>query len=242
MDGLKIKRRKKYTFPIYSGDYFVRKGLVKFILKSICQYISNGLIVGDLGCGDQPLRTLIEQKGAKYIGIDIVQNTQNNVDIIASITAIPLPDNYFDVIICTEVLEHVSDTYSAFKELKRLLKEDGIIILTCPFTYPLHEEPYDYVRLTIHQIKKYAKDNGLKIKEIGKIGNEIEVLGTVWDNMWTRFFVSKNILVKLVIVCLRLPINFISLLLSFVLGKFLPKKFYLNNLVILKKIGKNSVL
>src|SRR6266508_1350835 len=98
----------------------------------------------------------------------------------------PLVEQAFDVLFCTEVLEHVSDTYTAIQELARLVKPGGAIIITTPFAYPLHEEPYDFVRLTPYQISECAVRNGLEVKELKTSGNEVEVLATVWSNMWFR--------------------------------------------------------
>ena len=59
-----------------------------------------------------------------------------------------------------------------------MLAPGGATIVTCPFFYPLHEEPYDFWRPTIHALKRYAEDAGLSVR-VAKLGNELDVLGTL---------------------------------------------------------------
>lgn len=58
----------------------------------------------------------------------------------------------FDLVLCTNVLEHIYDTKSAIKNLKNLLKEKGQLIVSVPFIYPLHDEPIDFWRFTEHSL------------------------------------------------------------------------------------------
>lgn len=106
------------------------------IINLIPQGCSNVL---EIGCADGS--TLVELKKigkAKYVcGIDIVDLNQfKKLDkfILADIERdeIDLPRNYFDVIICTDVLEHLVDPWNTLKKLKNFLKEDGIVVASIP--------------------------------------------------------------------------------------------------------------
>jgi ubiquinone/menaquinone biosynthesis C-methylase UbiE len=66
------------------------------------------------------------------------------IDIVSDIVAIPRPDASFDAILCTEVLEHLTDPALALKEFGRLLKKGGILILTAPFCSLTHFAPYHF--------------------------------------------------------------------------------------------------
>jgi SAM-dependent methyltransferase len=235
-----LVRKKQYTTRIHQGDYFVVKYLQLFIKRQLNQLIAPGCLVGDIGCGEQPLRELIEALGGIYTGIDIEQNSQNTVQVIASITNVPLPDSHFDVILCTEVLEHVSDTDAAFCELARLLKPGGKMVVTVPFAYPLHEEPYDFVRLTPYQIRECARNTRLEIVELEVSGNELEVMATVWSNMWDRMIVNSKPGVArrirgAVYRLMYLAVNLLAAAGSLAMGRVLPKKFYLNVLCVLAR-------
>ncbi len=64
--------------------------------------------------------------------------------LICDITAIPEPDKSFDAVLCTEVLEHVPDPAQALRELSRLLKPGGVLLLTAPFCSIAHFTPYHF--------------------------------------------------------------------------------------------------
>ena len=65
-------------------------------------------------------------------------------DIYSPIGAIPMPDNEYDFIICTEVFEHIPEPIKAMEEFVRLCKPGGNILITAPFTSGIHQEPYHF--------------------------------------------------------------------------------------------------
>lgn len=70
-------------------------------------------------------------------------------DLILDIRSMPqVQDKSFDCVFCNSVLEHVDDTQSALKEITRILKPGGILLLGLPFRQPLHKAPHDYWRFT----------------------------------------------------------------------------------------------
>lgn len=69
---------------------------------------------------------------------------QNGLDIVCDITSIPEPDDSFDAILCVEVLEHLPKPLDALRELARLLRPGGTLILTAPFCSLTHFSPYHY--------------------------------------------------------------------------------------------------
>ena len=233
-----LPRRAAYRTSILRGDYFVVHHLQTFLQRALREWVRPGALLADIGCGEQPLRALITELGGHYTGIDVQQNQQGNVEVVADITDIPLPGESFDLILCTEVLEHVPDTYEAFAELVRLCKKGGAVIVTTPFSYPLHEEPYDFVRLTPHQIRECGRRYGLKVAHLETSGNELEVAATVWCNLWTRLRAEKGGFGRSVWnVLMRLPVNTVVYTLSALVGRMLPRKYFLSTLSILVKQG-----
>lgn len=229
------KRRNSYRANVIRGDFFVVSHIKKFITKSLKKYIKDKHIIGDVGCGEQPFRKMIEGFGGKYVGVDLAQNSQNSVDIIGSITNLPVEDNYFDIILCSEVLEHVFDLEKGLKELFRSLKPGGILILTIPFNYPLHEEPFDYYRFTSYWLKEKITSIDRKILAIEKGGNEFELIATVIDNFWYYLLPQRPLYFwKLLHVCMRVFVNFLIYPLTKLFGKYSPKKFYLSNMIVVK--------
>ncbi|MBY0261880.1 MAG: class I SAM-dependent methyltransferase, partial [Phycisphaerales bacterium] len=75
--------------------------------------------------------------------------------------------------------EHVADWRSAFANMAALLKPGGKVLLTAPFFYPLHEEPYDFWRPTRHTIAAHAAGAGLEVEEFVGLGDAWHVMGTL---------------------------------------------------------------
>ena len=69
-------------------------------------------------------------------------------DVIADVACVPLADACADAVVCTEILEHVSSPETVIAEAHRLIRPDGMLIISVPFLYPVHADPYDFRRLT----------------------------------------------------------------------------------------------
>jgi 2-polyprenyl-3-methyl-5-hydroxy-6-metoxy-1,4-benzoquinol methylase len=97
------------------------------------------------------------------------------VDIISDISDIPEKDNSYDVILCTEVFEHIPDPVKALKEFSRLLKPSGILILTTPVCSLTHKSPnYFYNGFSRNYFEYYFSEFGFKIKFLDYNGNFFE--------------------------------------------------------------------
>lgn len=71
-------------------------------------------------------------------------NGYGQIDYVCDATQIPVSDAYFDVVLCTEVLEHLPEPILAIKEFARILKPGGQLLLTAPLGSGIHQEPYHY--------------------------------------------------------------------------------------------------
>lgn len=81
------------------------------------------------------------------------------IDYVGSVERIPCQDNYFDLVITQEVLEHVQCPVSAIKEIHRVLKMGGYAYIQIPFVIGYHPCPEDYWRFThigVHELVQSA--------------------------------------------------------------------------------------
>lgn len=81
-----------------------------------------------------------DKRGASVTGIDVgkklatlsKKRVSNGKFIVASADNIPFKDNTFDIVLCTEVIEHMDNPLAALKEIYRVTKVDGLIVITTP--------------------------------------------------------------------------------------------------------------
>jgi len=84
--------------------------------------------------------------GREFIGCDIRQGP--GVDRVEDVENLTLPDGFAGTLLILETLEHLSDPTRAIAECRRVLRDDGLLILSVPFSYRLHGFPTDYWRFT----------------------------------------------------------------------------------------------
>lgn len=112
--------------------------------------LPDGSRVLDAGAGSCPYRVLFSHCDYETQDFSNLHNEQlrhggyGEIDYVCDVAAIPVPENYFDAILCTEVLEHVPDPVKVIYEFARILKPEGKLILTAPLGSGIHQEPYHY--------------------------------------------------------------------------------------------------
>jgi predicted SAM-dependent methyltransferase len=143
-----------------------------------------GLRVLDVGAGTCPYRALFAhcdyrtQDFKKYDGVKLGNTREyGRIDYVSEITQIPLPDGSVDVVLCTEVLEHVPEPIEVLRELDRLLKPGGRMFLTAPLGSGLHQLPFHfYGGYTPEWYRYFAKKFGLEVVEITANGGFFKLL------------------------------------------------------------------
>jgi SAM-dependent methyltransferase len=91
------------------------------------------------------------------------------LDYTSDITSIPVPDASFDAVLCTEVLEHVPEPIEAVREMARILRPGGVLLLTAPLGSHLHQEPYHfYGGYTPHWYRRVLEACCLELLEIDR--------------------------------------------------------------------------
>jgi SAM-dependent methyltransferase len=116
-----------------------------------------GKRVLDVGCGDKPYYPFFSS-AASYIGVDVQQNP--NADLHGAAEAIPAGDDAFDIVICTQVLEHADDPAQAVREMHRVTAPGGRVLLSTHGTQVYHPNPGDYWRWTHTGLERLFRANG----------------------------------------------------------------------------------
>jgi SAM-dependent methyltransferase len=108
----------------------------------------------------------------KRVALDVQRGT--GVRIIGDAQALGVRDASFDVVLCTEVLEHLPEPQRAIDEMFRVLVPGGRLLLTTRFLFPIHDAPHDYFRFT-----KYGLRHLLRRFEIVELEEETDAVGTL---------------------------------------------------------------
>jgi SAM-dependent methyltransferase len=101
-----------------------------------------------------------------YVNID----PQTQPDIVSDACALPLAASSVDAVLCCELIEHLADPEAALAEVRRVLKPGGTLVLSCPFLYRLHGDPFDFQRFTDHKLRVMLERLGFNVVELKKQG------------------------------------------------------------------------
>ncbi len=108
-----------------------------------------GASILDVGAGG---RRIVES----VVAFDAVPS--KGVDVVGDIHHMPFEDNYFDCVICTGTLEHVTDPWQAIREIHRVTKLNGMVHIDVPFMQAYHADPTDFWRFTIDGLCLLCRD------------------------------------------------------------------------------------
>jgi SAM-dependent methyltransferase len=145
--------------------------------QMISKYATGKLL--DLGCGDVALYEMYRPLVSELVCVDWggSYHDVSHLDYEFNLNEpFPLEDNYFDTILLTDVLEHISNPDNIWKEMTRVLKTGGKIIIGVPFIHLIHEAPHDYFRYTEFRLKMYCDENCLNISELYPYGGALEII------------------------------------------------------------------
>jgi SAM-dependent methyltransferase len=166
-----VSEWKRRTFSPVSA------GLYATLLPRLRQ-VARGRVL-DVGCGTMPFKGHLERLPAVtgYDSLDVEARTPG-VTFIASIDRMaPVPDATYDTVLCSEVLEHVPDPFAGLREIRRVLKPGGVLLLSVPFLARLHEEPHDYFRYTEHGLRQTLARLAYEVDDLAATGSVFSFAG-----------------------------------------------------------------
>ena len=165
---LRDSPRRPYFSATLLSQYRVTVPLIQ-------KYAAGTLL--DVGCGLMPYRSLIAGRVARYDSLDPHPQTAD-VTYQQDVQAMTLiADATYDSAICLEVLEHVSNPFRAAAELHRILKPNGVLVVSVPHLSRLHEEPYDFFRFTGYGLRALFEGAGFEVVHLAQRGGLFSFLG-----------------------------------------------------------------
>jgi ubiquinone/menaquinone biosynthesis C-methylase UbiE len=208
------------------AEFFVGRNENKYtryaFVENALKQLPRGAKILDAGAGTLKYKELC--KHLNYVSQDFCQydgkgdgrglqngewhtgdNKKDKIDIVSDIVDIPVPDNEFDAVLCSEVLEHLPEPDKAIKEFGRILNHGGVLILTAPFCSLTHFAPYHYCTgFNIYWYQKILGKYGFEIETVERNGNYFSF---VWQEVlripqMCNKYVKKNDVVTTVLAAL----------------------------------------
>ena len=138
-----------------SPTYAVRAPLAAW-LRGEAEAAGSGYHVLDVGCGDKPYYPFFEA-ASEYVGVDA---SHPDADLIAPVESLPVDDASFDLVLCTQVLEHADDPAQVVRELRRVVKPGGRVLASTHGVQVYHPDPVDLRRWTHTGLQRLFEENG----------------------------------------------------------------------------------
>ena len=244
---LKDRNRKEQFYPtaysvVFNPYYFNRRAIHRGI-KKYSDTLGGKLL--DFGCGNKPYKQLFRVD--EYLGIELEHNEghdnpSDKADDFYDGNRLPYEDDTFDCVFSTEVFEHVFNLEDMLKEINRVHKNGGLLLVTMPFVWHEHEMPNDFARYTSSGIRSLLEKSHYSIEAHQKEPSHIvSVMQLLNSYVFNRILPGSNFLKFVLAPITIFPINLIGLL----AGILLPKSegFYINHVILAKNnksIRENS--
>jgi ubiquinone/menaquinone biosynthesis C-methylase UbiE len=180
-----IKLENREFNPGISHHYFLlRSSLLKGIRRQAGEMKGRMM---DFGCGTKPYKPLFTGV-TEYVGVDFQgeghSHDNEQIDVFYDGKTLPFPDASFDCVLATEVFEHIFNLEEVLREIHRVLKPGGRMIVTTPFAFQEHEMPNDFARYSSIGLQSLLERNGFTVLSLEKTSNFVESVFQLWGLYW----------------------------------------------------------
>ena len=157
MSGSNWPGEERRRPPLTSATWAVRAPLARWLEEQAARG-EGGYRVLDVGCGPKPYYPFFADRAGDYVGVDVVENQA--AELRGAVEALPVEDASFDLVLCTQVLEHADDPAQAVRELRRVTAPGGRVLASTHGTQVYHPSPVDYWRWTHAGLRRLFEQNG----------------------------------------------------------------------------------
>jgi SAM-dependent methyltransferase len=178
--------------------FYIRKKLEK-MLKTLDWNKAKNVL--DLGCGEDPYYHEFIKNS--LVSLDNVYNQKS--DVVGDACFLPIKNKTFDRVISVNSFYYFEDPFKASRDIARILKKNGKLVLILPFFYPIHDIPLDRFRFTKYGLRLIFQNN-FNIQMIRPVGG-----------IMTLPSVIIHSIIKGIRLSLPLPLRKFSILFSFYL-------------------------
>lgn len=155
---------------IWDTDWLILRALARLLKEQAGAHVRPGSLMVDLGCGDMPYAEMMREMRIDYRGADIDDGGSLRIDEHGQV---PLEDGAAGAVLSVQVLEHVRDLDAYCAEIKRLLGDDGVLLLSTHGTWLYHPHPEDHRRWTRTGLIADLGDRGLVVEDVKAIAGPL---------------------------------------------------------------------
>lgn len=141
----------------------------------------------DVGCGKKPYYPYFAAAAGEYVGVDLESPT---ADLIGSVEALPVADDSYEVVLCTQVLEHAGDPDQAVRELYRVTAPGGRVLASTHGVQVYHPAPEDHWRWTHTGLTRLFTRNAawrsVDVRPAGGAATCVTALTAIYANLLLR--------------------------------------------------------
>lgn len=178
-DGI-LRKRDRLNPRLSDRAYYVLRELAR-VMADVAAALDGGEQILDYGCGSMPYRGLFEAAGGRYVGADLEGNRDADV-LIPRQGTIPVPDGSFDLVISSQVLEHVEDPLGYLMEARRVLRSSGRLVVSTHGCWRYHPHPEDYWRWTAAGLTKVLGSAGFHVLRFEGVMGPLGTATQLWQD------------------------------------------------------------
>ncbi len=218
---------------LFINPFFLARRRLRRAVASMATGIEGRLL--DVGCGRKPYQSLFRVQS--YVGLDIDSETtrrQGTADVLYPGGRFPFDEGAFDAVLCNQVLEHIFEPDTFLAEVRRVLVPGGRLLLTVPFVWDEHEQPWDYGRYTTFGLKALLERHGFEVCQQERLLGDASILFQLTNAYLFKITRTHHPAVKALVACvLMAPAS----LLGWLAGQVLPRNpdLFLDQIVLAEK-------
>jgi SAM-dependent methyltransferase len=187
------------------SPYWLERRWLRRAMEGLAHHAAGEML--DVGCGERPYAEFFKPKIRRYWGLEyppVADNLNPDVwnrpemlrtvvDVWGDAQRLPFASARFDTVLAAEMLEHIPDPDSCVREIARVVRPGGRLLLTVPLIAPLHQWPFDFYRYTPRGIEALVQRHGFDVEEITPRGNFASATGATLSHWLVRSLAASKL-------------------------------------------------